>query len=403
MQSIKGVKFQFSIEEGNLELLLKRYSKAVNLFLEKIFLERVYSISLLNKFRKEICAKAKLTGYTSVLAMRSALAIYRSWKKNKRKELPKVEAKFIQLHQNDNCKLVENKLRITFERRRYVWLKLKVGKYQQMFLDLINQNKIKLGQLAVGKNFVVLSVKRDYLPYEYQGILALDINEQSIDGIIFKNNELKPIKWDLSRIYGLNQRYFGYKRKLQKKYPNRFTLWKKLPHNKNYRNRVKWHLDNMSKQITEFAEKERLMIVMENLKNIMKGINKKKIKLNTYNNKEQMMRTKSLSLLGRLNRANFRRIQFLIDYKGRWNNIPIQYVSPINTSRTCSICGHINGSLKEKKILICEDCGFKIARDLNASINILKIGMDSHGSGIRLPKIEDLKNQISEVALTKIA
>jgi len=44
-----------------------------------------------------------------------------------------------------------------------------------------------------------------------------------------------------------------------------------------------------------------------------------------------------------------------------------------------------------------------IDRNLNASINILKLGMGSCGSGIRLPKVEDFKNQISEVALTKIA
>jgi hypothetical protein len=35
MQSAKGIKLQFFVEEGNLELLLKIYSKAVNLFLEK--------------------------------------------------------------------------------------------------------------------------------------------------------------------------------------------------------------------------------------------------------------------------------------------------------------------------------------------------------------------------------
>jgi putative transposase len=115
-----------------------------------------------------------------------------------------------------------------------------------------------------------------------------------------------------------------------------------------------------------------------------------------------MMRTKSLSLLGRLNRTNFRKIQFMIDYKGRWNNIPIQYVNPKNTSRTCSRCGHLNGSLK-KRYLECENCGLIIDRNLNASINILKLGMALCGSGSRLPKVEDLKNLISEVALTKLA
>jgi putative transposase len=399
MQSVKGIKLRFFVEEGNLELLLKRYSKAVNLFLEKIFLEKATSLSRLNKFRKEIYTKVKLTGYGSVLAARSALAIYRSWKRNRRKEIPKVKSKFIQLQPNYNCKIVGDKLRIIFEKGKYIWLELKVGKYQRAFLNLIEQGKLKLGQINVGKSFVVLSVKKDYLPYEYQGILALDINEKSIDGMILKNNELKPVKWELSKVYNLNQRYFGHKRKLQIKYPNRFNLWRKLPHNKNYRNRIKWYLDNVSKAITDFAKKEKLMIVMEDLKNIKRVINKRKLKLNKHNNKVQMMRTKPKSLLGRLNRTNFRRTQFMIDYKSRWNNIPIEYVNPKNTSRSCSICGEI-GTLNSSTF-VCERCGLVIDRHLNACINILKIGMAPCGSWSRLPKVEDLKNQISEVALMK--
>jgi hypothetical protein len=132
MQSVKGIKLQFLVEEGNLELLLKRYSKAVNLFLEKIFLEKATSLSRLNKFRKEIYTKVKLTGYGSALAARSALAIYRSWKRNRRKEIPKVKSKFIQLQPNYNCKIVGDKLRISFEKGKYIWLELKVGKYQKV-------------------------------------------------------------------------------------------------------------------------------------------------------------------------------------------------------------------------------------------------------------------------------
>jgi len=254
---------------------------------------------------------------------------------------------------------------------------------------------LKLGQINVGKNFVVLAVKKDYLPYRYQGIIALDINEKSIDGMIFKNNEIKPVRWDLSKIYDLNQYYFGHNRRLQKKYPKRFALWKKLSHNKNYRNRIRWHLDNVSKQIADFAEGEKLMIVMEDLKNIKKGINKRKLKLNKYNNKEQMMRTKPLSLLGRLNRANFRRSQFLISYKSMWNNTPLMYVNPKNTSKSCSRCGEIG--TPNDSIFVCEKCGLKIDRQLNASINI---GMVALVHANRLLEVEVFKKQIPEVALT---
>jgi len=42
-ESIKGINFQFSAE-GDIDLLLKRNSKAINLFIEKIFLEKATSL-----------------------------------------------------------------------------------------------------------------------------------------------------------------------------------------------------------------------------------------------------------------------------------------------------------------------------------------------------------------------
>lgn len=44
--------------------------------------------------------------------------------------------------------------------------------------------------------------------------------------------------------------------------------------------------------------------------------------------------------------------------------------SPDNTTRTCSKCGHINPHLPlSQRIFRCEECGFTIDRDINASQN----------------------------------
>ena len=44
--------------------------------------------------------------------------------------------------------------------------------------------------------------------------------------------------------------------------------------------------------------------------------------------------------------------------------------APKKTTRTCSYCGHINPKLKlSQRYLICEECGEKIDRDINAAIN----------------------------------
>ncbi len=43
------------------------------------------------------------------------------------------------------------------------------------------------------------------------------------------------------------------------------------------------------------------------------------------------------------------------------------------TSQTCSSCGHKQNMTLDKRIFGCEDCGLKIDRDLNASLNIKKL------------------------------
>ena len=49
-------------------------------------------------------------------------------------------------------------------------------------------------------------------------------------------------------------------------------------------------------------------------------------------------------------------------------------VNPKNTSKTCSNCGTIADMPLNKRIYRCSVCGFVCHRDINASINILKIG-----------------------------
>jgi putative transposase len=54
-------------------------------------------------------------------------------------------------------------------------------------------------------------------------------------------------------------------------------------------------------------------------------------------------------------------------------------VNPKYTSQDCSDCGNRVKKKLSQRIHECKKCGLKIHRDLNASINILRIGLDSLG------------------------
>ena len=67
-----------------------------------------------------------------------------------------------------------------------------------------------------------------------------------------------------------------------------------------------------------------------------------------------------------------------LEYKANWYGrkivkVPIFYPS----SKTCSSCGNIKETLKlSERIYRCECCGLEIDRDYNASINILRKGLE---------------------------
>ena len=57
-------------------------------------------------------------------------------------------------------------------------------------------------------------------------------------------------------------------------------------------------------------------------------------------------------------------------------------VDPRNTSKTCSRCGWVKDDLKlSDRIFHCNACGLDIDRDLNAAINIYRLGMIKVGRG----------------------
>jgi len=69
-----------------------------------------------------------------------------------------------------------------------------------------------------------------------------------------------------------------------------------------------------------------------------------------------------------------------LEYKCRWNFkhfIQIERFCP--ASKTCSNCGFIQDMPLSKRQSRCPDCGISIGRDLNASINIRNLGLNTLG------------------------
>ncbi len=77
-----------------------------------------------------------------------------------------------------------------------------------------------------------------------------------------------------------------------------------------------------------------------------------------------------------INDASWNSFLQLLSYKAVACGGQLVKVNPRNTSKTCSKCGALTEMPLRKRAFLCSHCNFACHRDLNASMNILMVGMD---------------------------
>ena len=133
--------------------------------------------------------------------------------------------------------------------------------------------------------------------------------------------------------------------------------------------RIMKDLDHkISRKIVNYALKEQLKIVVENLTNIRTGARRGK-----------GSRTGNRFV----NSWSFYRLQSFIEYKAKELGIPFEKINPHYTSQECSYCGNLG--TRERESFICKNkrCkkGYKRKRhaDINAAFNIAKRSLQKGG------------------------
>jgi IS605 OrfB family transposase len=111
-------------------------------------------------------------------------------------------------------------------------------------------------------------------------------------------------------------------------------------------------LHTVSKRIVEYAKQfPKPIIVIEKLGHF---------KNNSWNKRFNF-------LLGNWAR---KKLQQMIEYKAKWEGIPVAYVNPAYTSLTCHYCG--SKGKREGLVFRCSNCGREYNADANAAMNLAK-------------------------------
>jgi len=185
-------------------------------------------------------------------------------------------------------------------------------------------------------------------------VIGVDIGERNIVTLVALDirNPQKPMKGTFinRKIKEIRYRYYLHQKKMltETKVP-RLDLVKKM----RYKTKLNYEIDKLAIDVVNYAKQfPSPIIVMEDLTGIRDNFNKGK-KLNR-----------------RFHSLPFRKIQHAIENCAYKNGIMVTYVDPRYTSQTCHRCGNINHVTG--RTFICQRCGLKYNRDLNASINIAR-------------------------------
>lgn len=230
-------------------------------------------------------------------------------------------------------------------------LQLTVSPFHQSFLD---QGKIKEAELVrKGKRWffhLVLDLP-DISPKEPGKAVGVDLGENVLaavsTGKLFGGGGLRAQR----------DQFLGHRQRLQSNGSQ--SAKQQLRYISGREKRSVRHVNHcVAKAIVQEAQRNDCStLVMEDLKNIRDRIKAGK------------------KLRSRLHRWSFDQLRNFVEYKAEGCGIQMLYVCPAYTSKTCSCC-HALGN-RQKHRFSCSNCGSLQHSDLNASRNILGLGISA--------------------------
>jgi IS605 OrfB family transposase len=372
--AFKAVAFPYQPDEA-VRPLLENFRMMVN---QAIWVGRQQEIRGRFKLIRAVYEEFKryeLHSHYTINACEVAYAILKNSKRSHR--IPVAKRLFLKLD-NQTYRLGTETLRIPLKPRQFLTLKLKLGEYQRSFLK---DSTLKRGSITLTERAVIVTFeKMEPGGLGYASVLAYDTNELSLDGVLSNLATIRPIRADLCRIAKIRADHFKRRRRLQARLVHcQRKLNAKLASDREREGRrVDTVLHQVAKEQVNQAKEKNAKIVLENLKDVRRSVNRRVSKRNRYNGKLQRISIHSKTLKRRLNTWPFRRLHAFIEYKARWAGVPLSHVPAWNTSRTCAVCGCLRTGHggeqdpKTRRIFQCPKCGWRCNRHLNAALNLLK-------------------------------
>ena len=231
------------------------------------------------------------------------------------------------------------------------WFELRIGGYQVGLLKGQKPTSATLSKTKQGKYCINTVVE---IPNQPSGktpkVIGVDLGRRDIattsTGRAWNGGQLSSTRDRYSRVRaGVQAKRSRSSRRLLRRLigrERRFQAW--INH-------------NISRQLVDEAKRENAALAFEDLSGIRDSLNEK---------------PRSKTERRRTNNWAFYQLRLFTNYKAVIAGVPVVFLPPAYTSKTCSRCHHLGE--RNGKSFKCKNCGLEIDADINAALNIAALG-----------------------------
>ncbi|MCJ7630848.1 transposase [Candidatus Bathyarchaeota archaeon] len=356
VEAVKAVSQNY-VPSEDLLVLLNEFRKMVNDCIRIGLTENVTSMKSLSLKAYHQLERYKMPTCYRLTAISKTAGILRNYRRTLRKNLnaKKPYASKLMLTDCYAFQIVNNQLRLSLGDKNFVFIQL--NKHTLAAISGFTMKSVSLTASTLS-----IAFSKEMAEAEITGLIGIDRN---LDNISIADSNGAVQVFDLSRATVVKENCRQAKRGFRRN-DHRIAKWLHGKYGRIQRNKVGWVLHNASAKIVQQAKDKQFGIVMENLRGIRKLYRKGNWQGKDYR--------------ARMNSWSFYEFQRQIEYKAKWEGIPVIYVHPAKTSSTCAICGSEITECAERKVY-CHKCNKIMDRDENAALNIVKRGVRFAPSG----------------------
>ncbi len=374
MLTHRALAFPITWEDPRLGWLLTEFRLVVNESIRIALREDIRSRARLTRAAyKDLSARHTLYKQYIPSAFEVALSVLkahrRRTRKGKRSSIPFLRRLMLKA-ENQSYRLDREtgRLRIPIRGTEGLQLHLPLSDWHR---SILRDPSWGLGSLTVVPGKIIVVVRKEApKPYEPEAAIALDTNEDSMDGVRASGDDAGLLRVPFDGVRHIQEVHFRRRRKLARKKAHDRRVARRLVdrEGRRERHRVRQRLHRVSKGLVRLATEARAAIVLEDP--TLHGAGGHSRKMNR-----------------RLSSWPRREIHCQIEYKAALIGVPVIKVNPAWTSKTCPVCGARRRD-RVGKVFVCLMCDWEMDRQINAGMNILKTALASNDALARAVRFQ---------------